>query len=807
MLGKRSGDDNWRANTAPKRSSGPPSGSKRKFGAGPDLRGQGLHDRPPQAAKQQGSSNSGHYSQSKAQNRPQPWNQPPPLMSKSVPPSQRFNNSKPYPPARFNDYTPRPSRRDFKPTKVTKPKPLPSASVGKLVSYPIPLRKGLVEATKSVKTVADSIERSFILRKNAVPSQQLVGRLELCLGTVIKDVKTQFGTVEKHKHIFQSQNMLRLMKKAIRERIRNVMIGKYVGKVTSIVEEYRKVFPVETDVEILNVAMEHFASNKQLVIRLDDADTPETYFKTNMSKLLNTILDDMFEKVQHIYENISEEEAKNTFTEIMEDFTKDVQADTATDKSVPKQNKNDETEETENGNIKEAIDESIEKEVDENVTNKINENVGIEDDATADTEVDENAVKEDDVTAVTEVDENTPENVDTNDEGDKLNEQETKDDSKPDILETSATDEVSGKETPVDTKTRFKRLESLASSLIKRRLGAMLPKFKSNLLKVLDVNEMYNITKQAIISQLESKLSIVQRVEDAKKGKKTPVVSLNAPTPVKAKELVILPHYVKIQGHPFLPKRKVMQGFLKKFHPKSIKKHRNMPLLFVGFTNKEDFDKLLAVKETTIGNLIITIKVSEKPLTNRGPDSSLNSTAFEDDDIQQLDTETPANSSDVINSDLDDQINDLLSSIRKEEEIPKQDGVVTAVENAKETAEVPVETNEDVAVESDKAIEDITEENNVENGEENDETNGVEADAKVEQTEGDAVENEDADNKMETDVSEPTIKDEANDIVDDLKTETKGTGRATPNRMSARNANAATPSTIRTRRASRLAQN
>lgn len=51
-----------------------------------------------------------------------------------------------------------------------------------------------------------------------------------------------------------------------------------------------------------------------------------------------------------------------------------------------------------------------------------------------------------------------------------------------------------------------------------------------------------------------------------------------------------------------MPKRKLMQEFLDQFHPKTIKRHKkNFNLLFVGFNDKEDYDKILKADQTKIG--------------------------------------------------------------------------------------------------------------------------------------------------------------------------------------------------------------
>lgn len=59
-------------------------------------------------------------------------------------------------------------------------------------------------------------------------------------------------------------------------------------------------------------------------------------------------------------------------------------------------------------------------------------------------------------------------------------------------------------------------------------------------------------------------------------------------------------------GRPSLPKRRTMQGFLNKFNPKSIKKHRTIHnLLFVGFSDKADFDAMVAADGTVMGKIVI----------------------------------------------------------------------------------------------------------------------------------------------------------------------------------------------------------
>lgn len=44
-----------------------------------------------------------------------------------------------------------------------------------------------------------------------------------------------------------------------------------------------------------------------------------------------------------------------------------------------------------------------------------------------------------------------------------------------------------------------------------------------------------------------------------------------------------------------LPKRKIMQAFLDKFNPRSVKRHKRIRnLLFVGFVTEEQVDKIIS---------------------------------------------------------------------------------------------------------------------------------------------------------------------------------------------------------------------
>lgn len=177
------------------------------------------------------------------------------------------------------------------------------------------------------------------------------------------------------------------------------------------------------------------------------------------------------------------------------------------------------------------------------------------------------------------------------------------------------------------------------------------------------------------------------------------------------------------------------------------------------------------------------IKVSERFKGNKDQDKS--NVSLDDSDVQMIEDKNEPividDSTIKIDKDLDCQITDLLSSIREEEE--------KALEN---TGDNP-EENENIG----------------EKSEENDNSG--------EKTEENKQKDSKAQNGVET-AEEPKITEETEDKADEanangenkdveeLKNDAKLTGKGTPTRASTRLANS-TPSTIRTRRASKLGQN
>lgn len=157
---------------------------------------------------------------------------PRPLMSIPGPPPKR---------RRVPAVPPPKARKDFPPNKVTKPIH-PKTNVNK-------------STTVGGQPVTGSDKELFILRADRVPCQQLTGRLELALGSILKEMKALFSTDEQTSSLFHSRSIQRSLKQCIRERIKSMMLNKYVGKYIEVIAAYRENFPHDTDKEVLDMAI------------------------------------------------------------------------------------------------------------------------------------------------------------------------------------------------------------------------------------------------------------------------------------------------------------------------------------------------------------------------------------------------------------------------------------------------------------------------------------------------------------------------------------------------------------------------
>lgn len=161
------------------------------------------------------------------------------------------------------------------------------------------------------------------------------------------------------------------------------------------------------------------------------------------------------------------------------------------------------------------------------------------------------------------------------------------------------------------------------------------------------------------------------------------------------------------------------------------------------------------------GHSTIDVRVSEP---TKAAETSQTETEKADDDVQKSD-----NVDQVLNDSLDNQIGDLLSAIREEEEGKTSD----------DNADNEVECNEEETIEM--------------------KTDNQTTEVKTESGASEVKTEFNGDAEVKEEIVE-------NKNVEAVKNEAKETGKTTPTRASARIATS-TPNTIRTRRASKLSQN
>lgn len=143
-----------------------------------------------------------------------------------------------------------PPRNPVTQNKVTKPKAAPA---NKLAAQPLAERKKLVAAATEAGARVD-VNRMLLPDK--APTQQVTGRLELALGDIMRNIRESVIKDSPNASMLRSAELQRVMKQAVRERIKTVMLGKVVGSMSEILALYREEFPTETDVDIVNIALE-----------------------------------------------------------------------------------------------------------------------------------------------------------------------------------------------------------------------------------------------------------------------------------------------------------------------------------------------------------------------------------------------------------------------------------------------------------------------------------------------------------------------------------------------------------------------
>lgn len=430
--------------------------------------------------------------------------------------------------------------------KVTKAKT--SLPPNKLNTYSISERNNLVKKTTSA---AKKVDESLILRPNCPMSNQLQGRLELVMGHLLKELKTKFSEVEAYRDTIQSPLAQRTVKQILRDRIKELMMNKYIGGINDGLTVYRKRYPEGTDEALLEEVKQ---AKEELNVKNPDnkliqSDDPEAFLEKNLEKLIHSKLVEMFGKLDQIYKKKKEQKPVPVTAEV--DLTKDV-------------------------------------------------------------DVPENEKKEENKAECEEV-------------------------------------------------VPIKNIENVLPQLMIR--------FIPRIVKLLNANKAFEASKAFLIQLANTKaVNLATKTKTVEKtSEKSTTENHEAAAPAEPPK-----YFVQILGKPVLPKRKIMQAFLDKFNPRSVKRHKRIRnLLFVGFVTEEQVDKIISEDGHVMGKTTLGIRKSER--TNQSQNND------EEDDVELIEPEeevielNKTIDSDIIGSELDHQINDLLTSIREAEEKVQMD--------------------------------------------------------------------------------------------------------------------------------------
>ncbi|CAG5059826.1 unnamed protein product [Parnassius apollo] len=618
--------------------------------------------------------------------KPQPMSAPKPLMS--IVPKPSIGH-------RISGY-PQNVRKNFNPTKVTKPKGKPQNKAKPSPVNAAPLKKALVSSKEKPK-------EPQVLRADQVPSKQMTGRLELALGEILKEMRKSFCTTEECTLLFNAKHIQRVIKHLIRKRLRNLMLNKVVGPFAEIVALYRENFPQKTDKEIFDSAVLTSGTN-------------EKYLRYSVNRLMGKKLDEMFMKLQEFYEGNSDEGIAKIIESrpsSVKEISKDIEKDEAT-MTIERQFYDT------------LVDTLLEVKLPKVLPNYTHTIMKL-------LENDEEIKKAKQL---------------TKNANEKINEESA-------IIEINDS-EIENEEVEVQPAKKSDNTEDEEGQ-----------SKESNSATVKQGNNQEGIdeTKNDNLVGKEMENDGVE-INTAKTGSNVPTESIS----------IASQYFVKVLGQPILPNRADAYKFLNQFNPVSIKKHKVVQnLLVVGFKNEKDFENAIANSGAVVGSSKLTIKANE----NQEQNTSLSP---KDDDADK----NTSISKDVITPDLENQISDLLSSIRKAEEEEKSDDIKTEdisqetndiKEVKKETQDAKVYTPSNIYEEDSQGLGTIQED----------------AENKI-------IE----DNKATPENASENLQTQSNGS--DKETKNKETGKGTPMKVTSRLSNV-TPSIIRTRRASRLAQN
>lgn len=132
-----------------------------------------------------------------------------------------------------------PQTKDPNTPKATKSTSAPN----KPNAHPAAERKRVAEADVTSESSAQETDNR--LCSDREPSKQVIGRLELALGSIIKEIKAADPSV------VRSTAVIRDIKAAVRERIRELMMNQVVGPADAVKTRYREVYDAQSDLEIV----------------------------------------------------------------------------------------------------------------------------------------------------------------------------------------------------------------------------------------------------------------------------------------------------------------------------------------------------------------------------------------------------------------------------------------------------------------------------------------------------------------------------------------------------------------------------
>ncbi|KAG6461338.1 hypothetical protein O3G_MSEX012569 [Manduca sexta] len=380
----------------------------------------------------------------------------------------------------------------------------------------------------------------YTLRPDREPSTALNGLLELGVGFLLKQMKQKFANSQQYGRTVTRLYYTRRLKKALRTRIRKIIMNKYVDNYVEIVDQYRKRFPMRTDKELVDAASKGEIREPPTGAEPDPStEAPRAgmpcpnFFKKRMQRYVGAKLRKMFNEIREMYNP--------------------------------------------------PIEESCE---------------------------------------LGGVDTEKPVNVPTKEQGKK------------------------------------KKWKIDLAALIHDRTRSAIQYYIPILTTILNMDPEYISTKASLLATtLKMDPTVSGEVVTGDLEEPETMQICDDPEPTQ--------FFAKVRGLPNLPDREVMRPFLDSFKPQAVKTHKKMKnLLIVTFWDKDSFYKFLSQDGAKVGKCTLDIKISGKV----NPVQSQKNEENENVDTGTDNQPSESNEKDAVAIELSNQIVDLLSSIRREDE-------------------------------------------------------------------------------------------------------------------------------------------